>query len=204
MKRLQLADVSILELGCFDAKTIDYLPFGFSKYAGYDANWEKGLEIGKKKWNKDPDVTLIESHAASEFNPAGEQFDCSIAMETLEHLKLNELEDYIVKLAAATKQYLFVSVPYERGLPLFIKYLYKTMLFKVDEPYSIKELWNGVAGDLSKVERIECGHKGFDHNQLIQLLSEYFVIEKVQGLPFTSLPLPVNFSVAIVARPLPL
>jgi hypothetical protein len=202
MKQLELADVSILELGCFDAKTIGYLPFGFSKYVGYDANWENGLDLGKKKWKNNPAVQLVESNTVSGFNTGSEQFDCAIAMETLEHLKAEELEQYIAKLAAATKQYLFISVPYERGAPLLLKYLYKALRFKVDEPYSLKELFYGVKGDLSKVGRIEGGHKGFDHRQLLKLISGYFEIKDVAGLPFSFLPAGMNFSVGIIAVPL--
>lgn len=200
LKQLNVVSPSILELGCFDAKTIDYLPFGFSKYLGYDANWEGGLIAGQKKWKHDPNVQLIESYRLKDFNVNNEKFDCSIAMETLEHLKLDELESYIQTIAAATKQFFFVSVPYEKGVPLLLKHLFKSVRFKVDEPYRLSELYHAVAGDLQKVDRVEGGHKGFDHNELIILLSKYFDIEEVTGLPFTSLPLNMNFSVAIVAK----
>jgi hypothetical protein len=201
LKELQLADISILELGCFDAKTIDYLPFDFSRYVGYDANWENGLSIGRERWKKNTNVELIESNQPSAFNPLSERFDCTIALETLEHLAPGELELYISKLAAATKRYLFVSVPYERGIPLLAKYTYKLLRFKVDEPYSPKELFYGVTGKVSKVDRIVGGHKGFDHEELLVLLSNYFNIKEVQGLPFQFLPLSLNFSVGIVASP---
>jgi hypothetical protein len=202
LKQLELADVSILELGCFDAKTIDYLPFGFSKYAGYDANWENGLDLGKKRWKNNPAVQLVESDTVSGFNTGNERFDCTIAMETLEHLKAGELEQYIEKLAAATKQYLFITVPYERGVPLLLKYVYKAIRFKVDEPYSLKELFYAVKGDLYRVSRVEGGHKGFDHRQLLKLISVYFEIKEVNGLPVSFLPTGMNFSVGIVAVPL--
>jgi hypothetical protein len=158
------------------------------------------LELGKKKWKNDPDIQLIESHSLSAFNPLNEQFDCSIAMETLEHLKLSELEGYISKLAEATRQYCFITVPYEKGLPLMIKYLYKAIRFKVDEPYSFSELFHGLTGNVSKIKRVEGGHKGFDHRQLVHLISKYFQIIEVQGLPFTSLPAGINFSVGLVAK----
>lgn len=200
IKQLNVVSPSILELGCFDAKTIDYLPYGFSEYVGYDANWEGGLVAGQKKWKDDPNVQLIECYQLSDFNPEAAKFDCAIAMETLEHLKLVELESYIRKIAAATRKYFFVSVPYEKGFPLLLKHLFKSVRFKVDEPYRLPELYHAVTGDLKKVERVEGGHKGFDHNELIKLLSKYFEIIEVKGLPFTSLPLSMNFSVAIIAK----
>jgi hypothetical protein len=200
MKQLNVVSPSILELGCFDAKTIDYLPFGFSKYVGYDANWEGGLIAGQKRWINNPNIQLIESFKLNDFNSGNEKFDCSIAMETLEHLKLAELELYIQKIASATKQFFFISVPYEKGVPLLLKYLFKSVRFKVDEPYRLPELYYGVKGDLKKVKRVEGGHKGFDHKELITLLSKYFDIVEVTGLPFTSLPLNMNFSIAILAK----
>lgn len=200
MKSLQLVSPSILEIGCFDAKTIDYLPFGFSRYVGYDANWEGGLVAGQQRWKDDPKVQLIESYQLKDFNTSGEQFDCTVAMETLEHLPLDELGSYLSRIALATKKYLFISVPYERGFPLLLKYFFKSVRFKIDEPYRLPELYHAVKGDLSKVERIEGGHKGFDHNEMIRLIAEYFDIIEVAGLPFQSLPLHMNFSVAILAK----
>ena len=200
MRQLNIVSPSILELGCFDAKTIDYLPFGFSRYVGYDANWEGGLIAGQQRWKDDPKVQLIESHQLNKFNTSDEQFDCSVAMETLEHLPLSELESYIDKIASATKQYFFVSVPYEKGIPLLTKYLFKAIRRKVDEPYSLSELYHATTGDVTKVKRVEGGHKGFDHKQLIDLLAKYFDVVEVIGLPFTSAPLGVNFSVAVLAK----
>lgn len=198
---LGLQQPSILELGCFDAKTIDYLPTGFDRYVGYDADWEQGLSQGRQRWKDTPGVTLLESHAPSGFNPQNEVFDCTIAMETLEHLPLDQLDTYFQKLKAATRQYLFVTVPYEQGLPLLLKYSYKSLLRKVDEPYRAAELFRAVTGSPSKIERLEYGHKGFDYREFLQHLSQYFEVMEVSGLPFRFLPRQLNFSVAVVARP---
>jgi hypothetical protein len=122
-------------------------------------------------------------------------------METLEHLPLDQLDTYFQKLKAATRRYLFVTVPYEQGLPLLLKYSYKSLLRKVDEPYRAAELFRAVTGSPSKIERLEYGHKGFDYRKLLQHLSQYFEVMEVSGLPFRSLPRQLNFSVAIVARP---
>lgn len=40
----------VVELGCFDAKTIDFLPTKPDLYVGFDAEWENGLSLAKKKW----------------------------------------------------------------------------------------------------------------------------------------------------------
>ncbi|HEX6915484.1 MAG TPA: class I SAM-dependent methyltransferase [Chitinophagaceae bacterium] len=192
---------SVLELGCFDAKTIDYLPAGFSRYTGYDANWEGGLELGKQRWKDRPDVMLIESQNLSGFNPANEKYDCSIALETVEHIAIAELDGYLRKLADSTRHYCFISVPYEQGVPLLLKYLYKSVLRKVDEPYRPAELVAAIRGDLQQVQRVEHGHKGFDYRDLLRKMEPHFAIVEITPLPFRRLPQQLNFSVGIVARP---
>jgi len=43
-------------LGCFDAKTLDFLPNQINLYQGFDANWENGLDHAKEKY-KNPKST---------------------------------------------------------------------------------------------------------------------------------------------------
>jgi len=200
MLRLNIHSGSVLELGCFDGKAINYMPFQPDHYVGYDANWEGGLELGKTTWQAHPNYSFNYCDRLADFNSDNLQFDYSIAMETLEHLKLNELEAYIAKLSAATKLYCFVSVPNEMGVVFFLKHMAKKMFLAVDEPYTALELWNALLGRLHKVKRLEEGHKGFDYRQLIITLEKYFDVENVQGLPFTLLPIVCNFSVGMVLK----
>ena len=41
---------TVLELGCFDGKSIEFLPHAPKYYEGWDANWEGGLDIARKKF----------------------------------------------------------------------------------------------------------------------------------------------------------
>ena len=202
LKRLHLKNISVLELGCFDGKAINYIDHPV-KYAGYDANWENGLDIAKELWKNEPSYSFYECYKPAEFNPAKEKFDITVCQEVLEHLRSDDLKEYIEILAASTKQYCFVSVPNESGLFFLSKFILKKITQGEDETYSLKEILNTTFGRINKVERSEHGHKGFDYKALIILLSEYFEIVDIKGIPFSWLPKSLNFSIALVLKPRP-
>jgi hypothetical protein len=202
LKRLAIVQATVLELGCFDGKLLSYLPFKPELYIGYDANWEGGLDLAKAKWKAFPNYQFRYCNDVSEFNPGSNSSDISVCMETVEHLPSQQLDAYLTKLSAATKNYIFISVPNEKGPLVFFKYATKKLFLQVDEPYSIRELAYASVGDLSKVKRIEYGHKGFDYQELLERLSKHFEIITVQPIPFSFLPAWMNFSIGIIAKPL--
>jgi len=192
---------SVLELGCFDGKTLDYLPDTNFYYEGYDANWEGGLDLGKENLKERANCALFFCDNVNFFKPAKEKFDISICMETLEHLPLEQLEPYIQKLAKHTMGYCFVTIPNEGGVILVIKYFIKKFVLRsIVEPYTTKELWFSTTGNINKVARNEGGHKGFDFQQLIPLLSKYFKVVSVEGIPFKVISKKMNFTVGIVLK----
>lgn len=201
LQKLSITNATVLELGCFDGKTIDYLPFTPTLYKGYDADWESGLPLAIARWNTFTQYTFIKSVSPHTFNPGGEQFDISIVMETFEHLPLAELPAYIAKVKAATRQYLFISVPVEKGPVAVGKNLIKKLFLKVDEHYTWKELWYALTGNMKKVARVELGHKGFDYAAFLEQLAGQFEIVSVQGMPLKGITPWLNFSVGIIARP---
>jgi len=77
---------TMLELGCFDAKTLDFLPQKPNYYRGYDANWENGLDIGRKKWAGHSNIDLFECQNADEMEVGKSSFDISVCLETMEHI----------------------------------------------------------------------------------------------------------------------
>src|SRR5262245_36632075 len=54
LARLQCSYDSILELGCFDGKLLDFLPTKPTRYKGFDANWEGGLTLAQTRWRNEP------------------------------------------------------------------------------------------------------------------------------------------------------
>lgn len=198
IKRFEIKDYSMIELGCFDAKTLDFLPQKPTKYLGYDANWENGLEIGKEKWKGQDYVTLLECQTADEMDVKEKSYDISVCLETMEHIFSDQVESYVKKLSYATKKYCFISVPNEKGLLFLTKHLAKKALNNHQEDYSLKEYYYATTGNLKKVDRNEGGHKGFDYDQLAGIVGKHFNKVEVVGIPFDSIPPSMNFSVGII------
>jgi 2-polyprenyl-3-methyl-5-hydroxy-6-metoxy-1,4-benzoquinol methylase len=201
LRKLSVQQASVIELGCHDGKLLKYLSFQPTRYAGYDANWEDGIDLAKKEWKGHAGYEFYTCNTPSAFNPGLNKFDIAVCMETLEHLPLNELREYLARLKASTSGYLFVTVPNEKGPLFLLKYGVKKIFLKVDEPYSWRELFYAAGGNLSKVKRNEYGHKGFDYKTLVLLMKEYFTILSIDTIPFSFLPSWMNFSIGIIARP---
>lgn len=91
LQDLSVTSGTVLELGSFDSKTLDYLPFAPDVYKGYDADWEGGLSLASVNWEAFSNYSFIKSDTCTDFNPALEQFDITVVMETLEHLPFAEL-----------------------------------------------------------------------------------------------------------------
>lgn len=190
---------TILELGCFDGKTIDFLPKEITQYHGFDANWENGLDKAKAKYKGDKVFEFFESKHINEFAPTEKSYDVSICMETMEHLPLKDVESYIQKLAEATGKYSFVSVPNEKGMMLLIKYFVKKYKLKnISSDYTTSELFNGFIGRTHKVKRVEGGHKGFNYSELIKSLEKHFTVKEISGVPFNILPRQLSFTIGVV------
>ncbi len=196
--KLKIEKGSILEIGCNDGRSLDYMPFFPEKYAGYDADWEGGLDEAIEKYKDHQHIRFYKSNEPSTFNQKNEMFDISLAMETLEHLPGRMLDDYLSKLAAGTTKYGFFSVPNEKGIVFFLKYFAKKIFVSQNEPYKPGEIFYATFGNLEKVTRVDTGHKGFDYRKLVKKLSEHFTIIEVKGIPFGFLPPQLNFTVGII------
>lgn len=195
--RLKCEYKTVLELGCFDGKTINYLPTRPERYIGLDANWEGGLDIAKEKWGDKNNYVFRQCTSPLEMGVDNEQYDISICMETLEHIQPEMVKPYLKGLANATKQYIFITVPNEIGVVFFFKYLGKR-IFGDSQNYTIKEFINEVLGNTNKVERNQ--HKGFNYNDILVQISEYFEIIEISGHPLTFAPTCLNFGVGIIGK----
>jgi len=192
------APLRVVELGCFDARTLDYLPRRPQQYVGLDANWEGGLDEARQKLSGRPEVSLIEATEASVLKQYEDgQFDTAVALETLEHIPSDLLRDYLAELARVTRGCFYISVPNEMGPVFLAKYLVKRMAYGGTETYSGKEVIAATLRQSHKVERNE--HKGFDYRTLIKDMDEYFRVTRVEGIPFAAVPSAISLTVGITA-----
>ena len=197
MIELDCPQARVIELGCFDGKVLEFLPKAPDTYVGYDANWEEGLAAARVKWESYPNYQFRVSTGAEEMELGSDCFDIAIAMETLEHLSEETLRPYLARLRDVTDDYLFITAPNEKGVVFFFKYLVKAAFGEV-EKHSVAEFFNATLGRTDRVERGH--HKGFDYDRLRKVVSEYFDVIEVSGIPFSGLPPALNFTVGMVAR----
>ncbi|MEQ9405264.1 MAG: class I SAM-dependent methyltransferase [Cyclobacteriaceae bacterium] len=191
---------TILELGCFDGKLLEYLPQNPATYDGFDANWENGLDLAKEKWRKFPNFNFVESTNLTEFKPNLQSYDLTICMETLEHVPDKDVPGYLKILATYSSNDCLITVPNEIGIFLLLKTIYKKIKGTDTESYSIRELFFGIVGNVKKVKRNPGGHKGFSHKVLLNQMQNDFEILNIDGLPFSWLPTNLNPTIGIVAR----
>lgn len=180
---------SVLELGCFNARSLDYLSFTPSRYFGLDAGWENGLTEAQNKY---PQHEFKKSTDPEDITG---RWDIAIALETLEHLPRPViLEVYLQKLASCAST-LIVTVPMEIG-PLFAaKFLYKRYIHGYRDRHSFMEFVNQTLGRCDRVTQDD--HRGFDYRSLVRMISKYYTIEKIEGV--SSLPLSLSTQVGIRA-----
>lgn len=188
----------IIELGCFDAKTVEFIPQKIDHYVGLDANWEGGLDIGRARYADRPKIELRFANHPSAFSQfADKSFDA--ALETLERIEPSLLPGFLAEIARVTDGPFYVSVRNEMGPAFLAKYVAKTLRYGAAPEYRRKEVLAAFLRQAHKVERDE--HKGFDFRHLMEQLGEWFDVTSVRGLPRTGLPAGASLTIGIVAMP---
>lgn len=181
---------SVIEIGCFNCRSLDYLAFKPGSYFGLDAGWENGLDEAIKKY---PNYNFKKS--TNPLDIKGD-WDLCLALETLEHLpRPDVLNEYLIRISKHSKKFI-VTVPMEIG-PLFLfKFLYKKAFYKYESKHNFFELFNQTFGRCHLVT--QDNHKGFDYRFLIDMMSNYFKIDKIEGIN-PKLPKFLNTQIGIVA-----
>jgi len=128
-------------------------------------------------------------------------YDLGISLETMEHIPEDMVDGYLEILARSVRRAVLLTVPNEIGIPFLAKYIAKKILYRdsKDEPYTLSEFFSAIFGQTSKIHRNE--HKGFDYRKFTRQVSDKFVIQSVQGVPYGWLLPSLSFTVGIVAIP---
>ena len=186
----------ILELGCFDAKTLQFLPWTPSRYYGFDAGWHGGLDQAKHTYASSEHVRLFECRTPDDLKPP-EQVEIGICMEVLEHLPESILDGYLQKLSALVKNELYVTAPVEFGLPFLMKRSFRPLVGgRSRHHYTAAELFSASVGRTGRVRRDE--HKGFDYRRLRERLQTHFEHVETESAIF-GVPVGLSPTVGIIA-----
>jgi len=196
LRELGGAQDTVVELGCYDGKTINFLGKKPRRYLGFDENWEGGLPIARELWAAEKSYEFRSCSSPSEML-TDERFDLAICMETLEHVPPAFIEPYVARMAELTRGHILITVPTEKGPVFAAKHLYKR-LFGNYQPYTLAEYVNAALGRLHKVERND--HKGFDYQVVIDAVQKHFRVIKTTPYPIRALPLALGFGIGIVAK----
>ncbi len=191
---------SVIELGCYDGRSIGFLPQLPARYAGFDADWEGGLALAEAAWAGREGYTFHRcAHPAEIARLVGrETFDIGICLETLEHVPPELVGPFLAVLAQRTRRWLFITVPNEKGPVFLVKHLVKR-LFGDAQPFSLREVLSAAVGRTRSVRRDD--HKGFDYAAVIDAVAATASIRHVSGYPVRWLPRVLGFGVGIVAVP---
>lgn len=190
-----LHPTTVLELGCFDAKTLDYIPWRPVAYFGFDAGWEGGLALAQLR---------LRGHSTAHafFCEVPEQLrsvaSVGVCMETLEHVPEVLVEPYVEKLSQCVSSRLFVTLPVEFGPSFAIKRAIRWFAPRLRDTlrYSASEFIWATLGVTERVRRDQ--HRGFDYRKVVEILDRHFDVVAVENvIPF--LPTWLGTTVGIVA-----
>ncbi len=191
---------SVLELGCYDARSLDYLPARPLYYTGLDANWENGLDLATERWGHQHTYRFHECHThwdmRSILGPA--RFDINLCMETFEHIPPEEVTPYLRTIRDVTTRLLFITVPNEKGPVFLLKHLVKGVCGN-QQGYKAQEVVAASLGLMHWVERHE--HKGFDYTAFVREVARTWEIRHVSAYPLRLAPKVMSFGIGIVASP---
>jgi hypothetical protein len=201
-KLFHIAPVSlrVIEIGCFDGRSLDYLPTPVERYVGLDAGWEGGLEKAKARFSSNASLSFLQSDDSAPIRQlSGEAFNVAVSLETLEHIPPELVDGYLSAIAQVLNGYFLITVPNEKGLIFLVKFLMKIFFYGGNsDRYTFKEAFYATIGRLDQVKRRE--HKGFDYTLLIKQVEQYFIIESIHSVPLRFLPKQFALTLGIVAR----
>ena len=196
LRRLKILRADVIEIGCYDAKTISYLERGgiaLNRYVGYEAESDVASRA-QQQWAARPEITIVRSTSPADIDLSS-TFDVGICMETLEHLPDDLVDGYLHALAQVVRGPTFFTFPVERGAMLLAKQLGYRIFGMYGDRLSWRDLLNGALSRTDLIERHQ--HRGFDDRQMVKRIARHFKVEESSGL-FVPYFTTLNFTLGVV------
>jgi SAM-dependent methyltransferase len=207
--KLPLKTISILELGCGDARSVDYIPLPIVKYIGLDAGMKsgvtngkaQGLEAARERYGDRQGFYFLLSARPDDLAGIEGKFDVAIVLETFEYLGTANLEAYISSLAEKLQPHgvLLATMPNEKGVPLLAKALGARISGIPRSRYTALEFVNAVLGRMNHVPRNERGRKGFDYAAVVEIIRRHFQWVRLESIFASHLPLAFSPTIGLIA-----
>jgi len=202
-------DVSVLELGCNDARSVEYIPVAIRRYLGLDAGWRSGWENGKAygleaaqvRFRDRPQFEFRRSERCEDLEGVPGKFDVAIVLETFEYLEPSKLEAYVAALSEKLIDggAILSTMPNEKGVPLLLKALGSRLSGVPRSGYTPPQFWNALIGRLDRVPRAIRGRRGFDYRMMSEIIRRYFPHGHLESVEPANAPLWLSLNVGLVA-----
>lgn len=193
--RLPISAARIIELGCFDARSLEFVPIPIDCYEGFESH-PGAVALARRRWNASEQIHIHNCESAEQMQP-DKTFNVALCMEVLEHLSNETLHGYLAAIARSLDGYLLVTVPVEFGPCFLFKNLLQRITRRPNDNYRLCDTFWASLFRPDKLPRQH--HKGFDYRALVTTLGQYFEIESVEGMVPLA-PAWMGFTVGIVAR----
>jgi hypothetical protein len=211
---MEKQNVSVLELGCADARSLDYVPVSVDRYLGFDAGWRSGwqngkacgLEAARERYGYRNNFRFVQSVCYTDIQRIPEKFDLGIVMETFEYLDTHQLESYVATLAEKIdlNGCVLATMPNEKGFPLLVKAIGSKLSGVRRSEYTFPQFLNALAGRLDRVPRAERGRKGFDYGQIVALAARHFRYVHLEAVGASGLPPFLSPNIGLIASHQPI
>jgi len=206
---LSKLDVTVLEIGCNDARSLDYFALPVKRYVGLDAGWRSGWNNGQA-YGLDAARFRFQHQACFEFHQSDSPedlqhidgaFDVAILLETFEYLDPAALESYVSLISEKLNSdgCLLSTMPNEKGLPLLAKAVGSRLSGVRRSEYTPAHFWNALTGKMHKVPRAIRGRRGFDYCSMAGLVGRYFPSVQLEAVEPANLPLWLSLNIGMVA-----
>jgi Methyltransferase domain len=206
---LNKPDVTILEIGCNDARSLDYVPVPVKRYVGLDAGWRSGwlngraygLDAARLRFQNSPNFEFHRSDRHEDVDQVPGTFDVAIALETFEYLVPSEVESYVRAISSKLNDggCILSTMPNEKGIPLFLKALGSKLSGVPRSEYNARQFWNALLGRMDRVPRAIRGRRGFDYAAMAQLVRRYLPHTHLESVEPARLPLWLSLNVGMFA-----
>ena len=203
------SDISVLELGCNDARSVEYIPVPITRYLGLDAGWRSGWENGKAyglesaqiRFRDRPHFEFRRSERYEDLERVPGKFDVAIVLETFEYLEPSKLETYVSVLSEKLIDdgAILTTMPNEKGVPLLVKALGSRLSGVPRSGYTPAQFWNALIGRLDRVPRALRGRRGFDYQMMSEIIWRYFPHGYLESVEPANAPLWLSLNVGLVA-----